>query len=148
MVALLRRAGLTEFQTNRHVWTGDELLEVDFFWPEAGLVVEVDSARYHGSRWRQRKDAGKTAKLRAAGFVVLRFWDAEINGAPERVAAQIAAARAHDATPARRRAAASRSCSWRSVRWSCCNERRRLPATIGALARSASQPPTPELGIP
>ena len=92
MVALLRRAGLDGFKTNWHVWAGGELLEVDFFWPAAGLVVEADSARYHGSRWRQRKDAEKTAKLRAAGYIVLRFWDAEINGAPERVVLAITAA--------------------------------------------------------
>jgi very-short-patch-repair endonuclease len=92
MVALLRRAGLGGFRTNWHVWAGDELLEVDFFWRDAGVVVEVDSARYHASRWQQRKDAEKTAKLRAAGYLVLRVWDAEINRAPERVVAAIAAA--------------------------------------------------------
>jgi very-short-patch-repair endonuclease len=92
MVALLRRFGLSGWQSNRHIWAGDELLEVDFYWPDAGVIVEVDGARYHSTRWRQRKDAEKTAKLRAAGFIVLRFTDAEVAGAPERVAAAIAAA--------------------------------------------------------
>jgi very-short-patch-repair endonuclease len=95
MVALLRRAGLGGWRSNRHVWAGDELLEVDFVWLDQRVIVEVDSARYHSSRWRQRKDAEKTAKLRTAGWIVLRITDAEINGGPARVAARIAAALTH-----------------------------------------------------
>ena len=79
-------------RVNRHVWAGDELLEVDFCWPDAGVIVEVDGARYHSTRWRRRKDAEKTARLRAAGFIVLRFTDTEIAAAPDRVVAAIAAA--------------------------------------------------------
>jgi very-short-patch-repair endonuclease len=53
--------------------------------------VEVDGARYHSTRWRQRKDAEKTARLRAAGYIVLRFTDTEIAGTPDRVIATITA---------------------------------------------------------
>jgi very-short-patch-repair endonuclease len=91
MVALLRGARLDGWRSNRHVWAGNELLEVDFVWLDARVIVEVDSARYHSSRWRRREDAEKTAKLQAAGWIVLRFTDAEINGAPASVAARIAA---------------------------------------------------------
>jgi len=91
MVALLRRAGISGFRTNWNVWAGEELMEVDFVWLDARVIVEVDSHRYHGSRWRRRRDAEKTRKLQAAGWIVLRFWATEINGTPERVARTIAA---------------------------------------------------------
>jgi very-short-patch-repair endonuclease len=91
MVALLRRRGLEGWRSNQHVWAGDELVEVDFVWLDERVIVEVDSHRYHGSRWRQRKDAEKTAKLQAAGWIVLRITDTDINGTPARVAARIAA---------------------------------------------------------
>ncbi len=92
VLALVTRAGLARPRVNHHVWAGDELLEVDFAWPDAGVIVEVDGSRYHAPRWRRRKDAEKTAKLRAAGFVVLRFTDIEVAGAPGRVIGAIAAA--------------------------------------------------------
>ncbi len=92
MLQLLPSAGLPMPRVTRHVWAGDELLEVDFYWPDAGVIVEVDGARYHSTRWRRRKDAEKTARLRAAGYIVLRFTDTEIAAATERIVAAIAAA--------------------------------------------------------
>jgi hypothetical protein len=76
-------------QVNQWVWAGDELTEVDFIWPDARLVVEVDGSRYHSTRWRRRRDAAKTAKLRAAGYTVHRVTDVQIAGAPGAVAALI-----------------------------------------------------------
>ncbi len=98
MVALLARFGVPAAQVNQHVWNGEALVEVDFLWRDASLVVEVDGGRYHASRWRRRKDAEKTAKLRAAGFVVHRFTDTELAGAPQRIAATIRAELAHPGT--------------------------------------------------
>jgi very-short-patch-repair endonuclease len=92
LLRLVASAGLPQPRVNHHVWAGDDLLEVDFYWPQAGVIVEVDGARYHSTRWRQRKDAEKTARLRAAGYIVLRFTDAEIAGTPGRVIAAITAA--------------------------------------------------------
>ena len=57
-----------------------------------GLIVEIDSARYHGTRWRRHRDAAETAALRAQGWTVLRFWDVEINGTPAQVATTVLAA--------------------------------------------------------
>jgi very-short-patch-repair endonuclease len=52
----------------------------DFVWPEHRLVVEVDGPQHAGD-WA--KDAAKDARLRAAGWTVLRFtaWDVERDGA-------------------------------------------------------------------
>jgi hypothetical protein len=88
-LALCRDFGIPTPKVNEWVWAGDELLEVDFFWSDARLVVEVDGGRYHSTRWRRRQDAAKTAKLRATGYIVLRFTDVEIAGAPGAVAALI-----------------------------------------------------------
>ncbi len=91
MIALLARFGVPAAEVNQHVWNGEALVEVDFFWRHAGVIVETDGGRYHASRWRRRKDAEKTARLRAAGFVVHRFSDTEVAGAADRIAAIIRA---------------------------------------------------------
>jgi Protein of unknown function (DUF559) len=79
-------------ESNVWISDGEKLVEVDFLWRDVGLVVEIDSARYHGTRWRRRQDAAKTAALRAQGWTVHRFWDVEINGTPAQVAATVLAA--------------------------------------------------------
>ena len=48
--------------------------EPDFYWPDRRLVVEVDGP-HHGQPTTRADDARKDAKLRAAGFTVLRFRD-------------------------------------------------------------------------
>jgi very-short-patch-repair endonuclease len=87
-----RSCSVPEPEWNRWVSDGEKLVEVDCLWRAFGLIVEIDSRRYHGTRWRRRQDAAKTAALRGQGWNVLRFWDAEINGTPARVAHTILAA--------------------------------------------------------
>lgn len=54
----------------------------DAAWPEFGVVVELDSARFHASADRRRRDQRKEADLRRRGNVVLRFdWTALTVGA-------------------------------------------------------------------
>jgi uncharacterized protein DUF559 len=89
---VVEEAGLPSPASNEYVWDGDELVEVDFVWREAGVIVEADSERYHGTRWRRRKDAEKTRRLERAGWTVLRVWDAELAGTPDAVVHRIAAA--------------------------------------------------------
>jgi hypothetical protein len=78
--------------TNVWISDGEKLVEVDCLWREFGLVVEIQSARYHGTRWRRRQDAAKAAALRAQGWTVQPIWDVEINGTPAQVAATVLAA--------------------------------------------------------
>lgn len=92
---LVAEAGLPTPLVNQHVWAGDEMVEVDFVWRDAGVIVETDGSRYHGTRWRRRKDAEKTARLVAAGWRVLRVWDAELAGTPDAVVAQLTATLGH-----------------------------------------------------
>jgi hypothetical protein len=88
-LALFRSFSVPEPETNVWVSDGEKLVEVDCLWREFGLIVEIDSRRYHGTRWRRRQDAAKTAALRAQGWNVLRIWDVEINGTPAQVAATV-----------------------------------------------------------
>jgi hypothetical protein len=91
-LALFRSLSVPEPECNLWVSDGDRLVEVDFVWREFGLIVEVDGLRYHGTRWRRRQDAAKTAALRAQGWTVHRFTDVEINGTPAHVASTVLAA--------------------------------------------------------
>lgn len=59
-------------------------LEVDFHWPGLRRIVEVDGPA-HERPSAKRVDARRDARLRAAGWTVLRFTDAEIEQHAERV---------------------------------------------------------------
>lgn len=45
--------------------------EVDYFWPEVGLVVELDTWTFHSHRGAFERDRIKWAEIEAAGFDVL-----------------------------------------------------------------------------
>jgi hypothetical protein len=47
--------------------------EVDFFWPDLGLVVETDGFRYHRTASTQSRDALRDQTHTAAGLTPLRF---------------------------------------------------------------------------
>ncbi|HET6998808.1 MAG TPA: DUF559 domain-containing protein [Solirubrobacterales bacterium] len=47
--------------------------EVDFFWPDLGLVVETDGLRYHRTPSAQSRDARRDQIHTAAGLTPLRF---------------------------------------------------------------------------
>ncbi|HEY6887388.1 MAG TPA: DUF559 domain-containing protein [Solirubrobacter sp.] len=62
--------------------------EVDAYWPELRLVVEVDGPGHERPRAR-RRDRKRDRDLRAAGYDVLRFTDVEIEREPESVRAAL-----------------------------------------------------------
>jgi very-short-patch-repair endonuclease len=72
-LALCRRHSLPQPEVNA------PLLDyvVDFLWPEAWLVVEVDGRATHGTRRAFQADRDRDGRLAVAGFRVLRFtwWD-------------------------------------------------------------------------
>lgn len=47
--------------------------EVDFFWPDLGLVVETDGLRYHRTPFAQARDRIRDQTHTAAGLTCLRF---------------------------------------------------------------------------
>jgi very-short-patch-repair endonuclease len=74
MLALIRRAGLPAPQVNFPFGA----YELDFYWPDARFVVEVDSYRFHGSRYRFERDRRKDNVLRRANIEVMRTVRREI----------------------------------------------------------------------
>jgi Protein of unknown function (DUF559) len=52
--------------------------EVDFFWPDLGLVVETDGLRYHRTPSTQARDARRDRAHVLAGMTPLRFTHYEI----------------------------------------------------------------------
>jgi very-short-patch-repair endonuclease len=81
---LVKGAGLPAPRSNTFV----NGFEVDFYWP--GLCVEVDGG--HHARPRSKVDDRiRDAALRAAGYVVLRFSEDDLNHRPAKVLAELAA---------------------------------------------------------
>jgi very-short-patch-repair endonuclease len=50
---------------------------LDLFWPDEGLVVEVDGPE-HRSRFRYADDRHRDAQLQVLGFDVLRFTNEQV----------------------------------------------------------------------
>jgi very-short-patch-repair endonuclease len=64
--------------------------EVDFLWPAARLVVEIDGFAYHRTRQAFERDRRRDAQLAAACFTVVRFTWRQLTEEPEAVVAQLA----------------------------------------------------------
>ncbi|HWT93003.1 MAG TPA: type IV toxin-antitoxin system AbiEi family antitoxin domain-containing protein [Solirubrobacteraceae bacterium] len=82
--ALVKRAGLPEPKTNVKV-AG---VRVDAVWERHGLVVEFDGAATHAHQLD--RDHRNAARLRAAGYEVIRISWSMLTDTPELVLAQIA----------------------------------------------------------
>jgi very-short-patch-repair endonuclease len=59
--------------------------EVDFHWPDLGLVVETDGLRYHRTASTQSRDALRDQTHTAAGLTPLRFSHHQVKYEPRRV---------------------------------------------------------------
>ena len=86
-LALTSKSGLPEPLVNTKV----QDIEVDFHWPQLGLVVEVDG-RGHTRPRTKRDDEERNARLRAAGHTILRAPDQQIDQRPETVVASLLSA--------------------------------------------------------
>jgi very-short-patch-repair endonuclease len=72
---------LTKHRVNR--------FEVDFFWPDLGLVVETDGLRYHRTPSAQLRDARRDRAHVMAGMTPLRFTHYEVRYESRRVSAEL-----------------------------------------------------------
>jgi very-short-patch-repair endonuclease len=61
--------------------------EVDFYWPDLGLVVETDGLRYHRTPAEQARDRLRDQAHTAAGLTQLRFTHEQVRYEPEHVLA-------------------------------------------------------------
>lgn len=84
-----REAGLPVPLTGQ--WVNE--FEVDFYWPDLGLVVETDGLRYHRTPAEQARDRLRDQAHTAAGLTQLRFTHEQVRYEPDyvrRVLAQTA----------------------------------------------------------
>lgn len=66
--------------------------EVDFYWPDLGLVVETDGLRYHRTPTTQTRDARRDRAHALAGMTPLRFTHYEVKHEPTVVRAELSRA--------------------------------------------------------
>jgi very-short-patch-repair endonuclease len=90
-LALIRRAGLPAPEANVRVGG----FEVDLYWRDAGLIVEIDGFAYHSSRSAFERDRDRDARLQLSGNTVIRITWRQLETAPEAVVATLARALAH-----------------------------------------------------
>ena len=91
--ALLKRARVPMPVFNARLYVGSTLIAVaDAWWPEAGVVAEVDSREYHYSAEDWQGTMRRHDRLVAHGVLLLHFTPKQIRGQPEEVVAQIRAA--------------------------------------------------------
>ena len=69
----LRRKQLDGFRFRRQQPIGPYI--VDFFCPDAKLIVEVDGGQHNVE---EEKDARRTRWLEARGYRVIRFWNNDV----------------------------------------------------------------------
>jgi very-short-patch-repair endonuclease len=68
--------------------------EVDFYWPDLGLVVEADSLRYHRNAIKQSRDLRRDQVHTASGLTTLRFTHWQVAHEPWHVEGILASTRA------------------------------------------------------
>jgi very-short-patch-repair endonuclease len=85
--AVCRRGGIPPYEIN-HRLCG---ITVDAFWPDLGVIVELDGVEGHATPAQVRRDRRRDLKLRAAGYVVLRYSYDQIMSEPESVLADLRA---------------------------------------------------------
>ena len=84
---IARRAGLPRPQTRCYV----NGFEVDFWWPELGLVVETDGLQYHRTPQQQAEDLRRDQTHTVAELIPLRFTHGQIKYEPAYVQDTLAA---------------------------------------------------------
>jgi very-short-patch-repair endonuclease len=88
LLALIRAAELPAPEANVRIGRH----EVDFLWPDHGLVVEVDGFRFHSSRSAFERDRLRDAELGGMGYRVMRITWRQIVDGPEALIARISKA--------------------------------------------------------
>jgi very-short-patch-repair endonuclease len=93
MRPLARAAGLSAPETKAWV----NRYEVDFYWPELGIVVEADGLRYHRTASQQKRGLERDQAHLASGMWPLRFshWQIRYDAAHVRKILRRTAARAN-----------------------------------------------------
>jgi very-short-patch-repair endonuclease len=84
---LTERAGLPLPLTK--LWVNG--FEVDFYWPDLGLVVETDGLQYHRTPAQQAQDRLRDQAHTASGMTPLRFTHEQVRYEPAHILATLIA---------------------------------------------------------
>jgi very-short-patch-repair endonuclease len=76
---------------NAWISIDEDRFQVDCFWPEASLVVELDGFKGHRTRRAFRKDRRRDRRLDAHGYRHFRVTEAQLHDEPSEVAADLRA---------------------------------------------------------
>ncbi|MGH2790154.1 MAG: endonuclease domain-containing protein [Actinomycetota bacterium] len=83
VLRLLRSVAYPSPQQQVPIDIGGRLGRVDFFYPHANLVIEVDGHRWHAGRRRQIEDQRRDHSLLLQGLRVLRFTWEDVTRRPD-----------------------------------------------------------------
>jgi len=86
LIAVWDRYDIPRPRTNTHVHG----YEVDAYWPDRKLAVELDSWEHHGTRAAFERDRERDAELHAFGIATLRFTYAQVTTRQRWVARRLA----------------------------------------------------------
>lgn len=90
MKDLIKRGQLPTPLFNARLFCGDELIAVaDAWWPQAGVVAEVDSKEWHLSPEQWEDTMRRHARMTALGILVLHFTPRQIRSEPDQVLSAI-----------------------------------------------------------
>jgi predicted transcriptional regulator of viral defense system len=83
------RHSLPKPKVNAKLSVNGKTLEPDFLWPDAGLIVEADSRRFHGTDSAFQHDRRREQELQRVGWRVSRCTWEQVEYEPRRLAAII-----------------------------------------------------------
>lgn len=85
LLRLFKSGGLRSPEVNGHLVVDGISMMPDFIWRDAGLIVEADSRRVHGTVTAFEKDRLRDQRLVAAGWTVIRITWRQVVREPERL---------------------------------------------------------------
>jgi very-short-patch-repair endonuclease len=88
-VPFVRRHRLPMPRLNDWILLGSERFLVDCHWPQARLIVELDSWQSHGTRSSFRSDRARDRTLLLAGYRVTRLTWAQLDDEPHEIATDL-----------------------------------------------------------
>jgi hypothetical protein len=86
---LCRRYGVTPPEVNGHLMIVGASMMPDFIWRDAGVIVEADSRRVHGTVAAFEKDRRRDQLLAAAGWTVIRVTWRQVLDEPKALSSTI-----------------------------------------------------------
>lgn len=93
MLAIIRRIGLPEPRVQHWIDLddGEPMIQADFAWPEAKVILETDGNQAHGKPLRTQADYRRDQRAGRAGWHTVRATAAQIRGEPRRLGETLAA---------------------------------------------------------